>query len=180
MGNTAKKDARRMDTAERQRRACELRRSGATYEQIGRALGKDKNNVRKDVLNAIAAIPREAAEEVLQLELLRLDGLWLGVWPKAKTGDVQAIRAAVAIMDRRAAYLGLDAPTKSELTGKGGASLNYTALTHEQLVAIAAGKPPPEVAGSPASNGVVPTAAGDGGAGTAPESLRRTDGDVEG
>lgn len=136
MGNTAKKDARRMDTAERQRKACELRRSGATYEQIGRALGKDKNNVRKDVLNAIAAIPREAAEEVLQLELLRLDGLWLGVWPKAKTGDVQAIRAAVAIMDRRAAYLGLDAPRRSEHTGANGGPIpmvDLGSLNDEQL-----------------------------------------------
>lgn len=111
MGNSAKRDSRQAELAERRRKALELRKSGATYDQIANALHyTDRSNAAKDVKRAILEIIEEPAKDVLSLELARLDALLLGVWQKAKTGDVAALDRAIKIMDRRSAYLGLDAP----------------------------------------------------------------------
>jgi len=54
------------------------------------------------------------AEEVLALELERCDVLTKALAPAAEAGDVASILATVRVMDRRAKYLGLDAPAKVE------------------------------------------------------------------
>lgn len=113
MNGSSKRDARKATVAEKQRQALELRRSGYTYEMIARALGySDRSLAARAVKSALKEIIREPAEEVLQLELGRLDGMLRGILDAAETGDVQAIDRALKIMDRRAKYLGLDAPTK--------------------------------------------------------------------
>jgi hypothetical protein len=124
MGNSAKRDARAAEQAEKRRKALELRKAGATYEQIADQLKLPNKSVSyKLVKAAIKAIIREPAEEVLRLELERLDAMLLGCWSRAKTGDSAAIDRALRIMERRAAYLGLDAPKRNEHTGKDGAPL---------------------------------------------------------
>ena len=45
----------------------------------------------------------------------RLDRLLDGVWAKATKGQTPAIRAAIALMERRARLWGLDQPTKLEI-----------------------------------------------------------------
>jgi len=47
---------------------------------------------------------------VRALELERCDRLQAAVWPAATQGDVAAVAAVLRIMERRARYLGLDAP----------------------------------------------------------------------
>ncbi len=136
MGNSAKRDARTAERAEQQRKALELRKAGANHDQIAQQLKVANRSVAwKLVQDAIHEIIREPAEEVLQLELARLDAMLLGVWTKAKGGDSHAIDRALRIMDRRAAYLGLDAPKRNEHSGVGGAPLviNVSSLDDEQL-----------------------------------------------
>jgi hypothetical protein len=88
-----------------------LRLQGASNDEIAAELGYANRSVTwKLIQSAIREIKREPAEAVLQLELTRLDAMLLGVWSKAKTGDIQAINSALRIMERRAAYLGLDQP----------------------------------------------------------------------
>ena len=55
---------------------------------------------------------REVADETRQLEVERLDALWRIMFAKAMAGSHQAVDRCLAIQDRRAKLLGLDAPTK--------------------------------------------------------------------
>lgn len=130
-----------------QRKALELRKAGATHDQIAEQLGVANRSVAwKLVRSAIVEIVREPAEEVLQIELARLDAMLLGCWTKAKSGDPHAIDRALRIMDRRAKYLGLDAPTRTEHGGiADGAPIAITfseQFTDDQLRAIAAAADP--------------------------------------
>ena len=119
MSNSAKRDAREATINERRREALELRKAGASYEQIAKKLDyADKSNARRDIAEAIKDIIREPAEEVLALELGRLDAMFLGCFGKAKSGDAAAIDRAIRIMDRRAKYLGLDAPVETSVEVK--------------------------------------------------------------
>jgi hypothetical protein len=138
MGNSAKRDARAAEQAEKQRKALELRKAGASYDQIADQLKLGNRSVAFKLVKAgIKAIVKEPAESVLHLELARLDAMLLGCWTKAKLGDPQAIDRVLRIQDRRAAYLGLDRPRylKAELTGRDGAPL-VGAVTPEAAAAL--------------------------------------------
>jgi hypothetical protein len=96
---------------DREFQALDLRKAGATYHQIGKQLGISKEGARGAVVRALAdlqAICTETAEEVRRIEAERLDALTLGLWEKARKGDVAAVKACLAVMERRSKLLGLD------------------------------------------------------------------------
>ena len=95
-------------------RVLNLRRAGATYEQIAAQLGISKTQVALVVKDGLEEVTREPAVQVLQLELDRLDALFLGVYDKGRKGSVAHIDRALKIMARRAKYLGLDTPTGAD------------------------------------------------------------------
>lgn len=100
-----------------------------SYEAIAKQLGvSDKSTVGQRVQAALREIIREPAEAVLKMELERLDVMLLGLWKQAAGGDLQALDRALKIQDRRAKYLGLDAPTKTQ-------EVPMASLTDEQLKA---------------------------------------------
>lgn len=100
---------RRLDVAARRARALELRRAGVRYADIAAWLGyRSRSAACQDVTRALDGIIREPGEEVLAAELDRLDRMLTGLWPAARSGDVQAVDRVLRIMDRRARYLGLD------------------------------------------------------------------------
>jgi hypothetical protein len=116
------KEARRT----RQRQALELRLAGADYRQIGVQLGVSMKTAFYDVqteLNRGEALARKNAEKLREIELARCDKMTLGLWPKARAGDVNAVRSVVTIMERRARLAGLDAQPSKDGT-----------LTIEQVV----------------------------------------------
>ena len=97
----------------RERQALELRMAGKGYQAIGDALGITAPGAADAVRRAIAKLEAETAEkaeEVRRLELDRLDAMLEGLWEKAKDGDPQAIDRVLRIQERRAKYLGIDAP----------------------------------------------------------------------
>lgn len=114
-----------------------LRRTGMTYEKIARAAvkkfgadnlpnGWDKLYAYKDVkreIDKIRSTLREDAGEIVELELQRLDEMLVGLWAKARRGNTAAIDRVLKIMERRAKFLGIDAPERRELTGAGGEPL---------------------------------------------------------
>lgn len=59
------------------------------------------------------------AQQVLQLELDRLDIMQQKYFDGAVDGNLDCLQAMLAIMKRRAAYLGLDAPTIVSPTAAG-------------------------------------------------------------
>lgn len=109
--------------AVRRQTALDLRCAGNGYRAIGKQLGVSHVQAFRDVQQAIDeinALTHKTAERVRDLEVQRLDRLTLALWPRARQGDDKAVRALVALMDRRARLLGLDAPTKLEHAGPGG------------------------------------------------------------
>jgi hypothetical protein len=133
---SAKVDAASVARAERRRQALELRLAGATHAQIAKQLGyADKGSAWVDIQRALKerrAECHEAAQDVLDYEIARIDEMLararrvLAPLEKAlREGDVDAKLAnAIArqhdsilhMQERRARYLGLDAPPKTEAT----------------------------------------------------------------
>lgn len=115
--------ARRIAAAERRRQAVELRRTGASYAQIGTALGITRGRAHKAVMEALEEVAQETRDETERLkalELERLDRLQYGIWRAAQNGNLGAVDRALKIMARRAALLGLDAPQKHAATDPTG------------------------------------------------------------
>jgi len=112
--------SRRILAAERRKKAMDMRRDGASYEDIAAALGIAKSTAHKTVTKGLIKTRQdtsEMADEVRTLELLRLDEYHEKLRPKVEKGDVQAIMACIKIQDRRSKYLGLDAPTEIKQEG---------------------------------------------------------------
>lgn len=125
-------------TAERDAEAARMRANGSTYDQIATALGfSTRTNARRAIQRALAATVREPADELRQLELVRLDALWVeatkvmtaehltvnhgkvvevdGVPLKDDGPVLSAIDRLLKIMERRAKLVGLDAPAKVQV-----------------------------------------------------------------
>ena len=122
----------RIDSVEKKRKALELRKAGASYEQIAEMLGyRSKSGAYKAVSLALRDLLREPADSVRKLELSRLDDMLMGIWPRVRSGDVLAIDRALKLAERRAKLLGLDAPVKVAPTDPSGEK-EYAGLTDEQ------------------------------------------------
>jgi hypothetical protein len=125
---TKKSDVER---AERAALALRLRASGAGYDAIGRQLGVSTPTAWRCVQAALDEIRSEPAPELIELECARLDRMLVAIWPlaightetlpsgreKRHAPSVEAIDRVLKIMQRRARMLGLDAPTKKEISG---------------------------------------------------------------
>lgn len=109
-------NAKEFERAERKKNAVELRLAGASYRDIGNALGCSTVTAMNDCKEALAEIPMQQADEMRTVELSRLDRLQRAVWGKAIKGDLQAVDRAIKIIDRRAKLLGLDAPQQVQIT----------------------------------------------------------------
>ena len=94
---------------ERMARALDLRKGGASYRAIASTLGVSLRQAELDVKDALREVTREPAQDVLTLELGRLDDLYMIAYTEArKTRDMRALNAAVRVSERRAKLLGLD------------------------------------------------------------------------
>jgi hypothetical protein len=121
-----------VNASERRIAAMELRLSGATFEKIAAAMhvqfpgrlpkNYDKRQAWQDVnreLEKLTARRVKAAEQLLQLELERLNKLQVKLWVRAQDGDLKAMDRLLKIIERRSRLLGLDAPVKADVTSKG-------------------------------------------------------------
>ena len=113
-----------IDAKVRAAKALELRMEGMKFDDIANELGYNSKQAAFDAVSReLKAITREPAEEVLRLDLERLDSMWGIHYLNAQAGDAMALSSCMRIMERRARLLGLDAPAKNEVTGKEGAPL---------------------------------------------------------
>lgn len=106
--------------AERRIKALTLYKAGMTTRQIGEQLGVSNVSAWKYIkigLEELSKEQNEIAEHVRDLELRRLDDMLRAIWPKVIGGDLRAIDRVLAIQDRRAKYLGLNAAEKQEHSG---------------------------------------------------------------
>jgi hypothetical protein len=65
----------------------------------------------------------ESADALRDLQDERLNRLLAGLWNQAAQGDVSAVDRVLKIMERQARLHGLDAPTKTEVTGADGGAV---------------------------------------------------------
>jgi hypothetical protein len=107
--------------AERRRLAMQLRIQGGSYELIAERMRQEEGisksynakRAQEDViaeLQAVGTENRAMAQEVLALDLQRLDTMLMTVWPKMLKGDYFAFDRVLAVLDRRARYFNLTAP----------------------------------------------------------------------
>lgn len=111
--------ARRVKAAERTRQAIALKKAGLSLEAIGQRLGISKAAAGKALHRGLAELRAETlvdAEELRTIESARLDQAQAAIWPEVVKGKLAAIDRFVRIAQRRAALLGLDAPTKVDAT----------------------------------------------------------------
>ena len=90
------------------------RLEGYSVKQICRELGIAEQEVNDAITRASDRISPKTRELLVQLDSARLDEYSITLHPRAKAGDIEAVRAMLAIMERRAKLFGLDAPTKSD------------------------------------------------------------------
>lgn len=140
----AKTSARRIDSAERRKKALQLRLAGASYDQIARTpraaddprpMYSSRQRAHEAISVALKEIAKESrgsAEELRALELARLESMQVSLWPstrpsKAVTCDecgnvmwrepsLEAIDRVIKILERRSRYLGLDAGGAADQT----------------------------------------------------------------
>ena len=105
---------------DRHKKALELRIAGVSYQKIADNLGyKSRGAAGEAVKSALKKTLQEPADELRTLECERLNSIFLVIWPLVKQGNMAAIDRAIRIQERRAKYLGLDAPEKRDLTSDG-------------------------------------------------------------
>jgi hypothetical protein len=130
----SKTSERRLRAIERQRQALELRKGGASFPEIAKALGySGPAGAYQAVMSALRRTLKEPAEEVRTLEVARLDAMLLALWTQVKQGNQGAIDKALKVEERRAKLLGLDAPAKVAPTDPSGEE-QYEGLTDDELV----------------------------------------------
>src|SRR5512139_798613 len=117
--------------AARRIEALELRKSGASYRQIGRALNISGAQAHRDVCLALAGLARiekHTAEELQAIEVERLDLALLAIAPQVKAGHLGAIDRWIRLSERRCKLLGLDARTSTALL-----NIDLSQLSDEQV-----------------------------------------------
>lgn len=105
--NASRVSPGRARASEKRRQALSLRKAGASFREIADTLGVSVARAYVYVSEEMAAVTGEAAEDLLALELQRLDTMQVALWAAVRRGDVLAIREARAIIETRSRLCGL-------------------------------------------------------------------------
>lgn len=128
----AKQKAKELEIEVRRAKVAKLKLGGISLRQIAQELGCSLGTVHSD-LEAVLARTVDTADEHIRMErdvsLGRCEVALRAIWPRICRGDVEAINAFVRLDQRRAKLLGLDAPTKQELSGPDGGPIPVAAQT---------------------------------------------------
>jgi hypothetical protein len=122
-----------------------MRRAGFDFDAIAEAVGyASRSGAWKAVVKLLEARARETSgdtDHVLAVELERLDAMLRALWPAAAQGDFASIDRVIKIMDQRARFLGLYAPTRAEHSGPNGGAvkMDFSTMSIEDLERIARG-----------------------------------------
>lgn len=104
------------NAAEKRARALQLRIGGATYDQIAQQVGfSGRGGAYRAVAQALRDIPREAADELRQLELERFDTIQIRLMQKLGQGDLTVVPNLLRLAEQRARLLGLNKPEQLQL-----------------------------------------------------------------
>ncbi|MCW2275060.1 hypothetical protein GJ654_10040 [Rhodoblastus acidophilus] len=109
-----------LDRVNRDLAILNMRLHGLTFFEISRKLPEagfkrvSVSRVYAIVAKALRSNPHAPARDLRDLELMRLDQLQAAHYKQALKGDATAAQRVLAIIDRRAKLLGLDASLEAE------------------------------------------------------------------
>lgn len=126
----SKTTPRAISIAKRRGEALAYRLQGFSFKAIGEAMNVSMQRAHSLVEQALKSTLHDPADEVRNLELVRLDELLIGSFAAARSGDALAVDRVLKIMDRRAKMLGLDAPQSLEVMGKDGGPIEYESVEY--------------------------------------------------
>lgn len=105
-----------VEVVAKREKALELRKAGMSYPKIAGEMDCSVSTAHGYVQAALKETIQEPADEVRAIELERLDIMIRSLWPTVLGGSPSekrnAIDRVILLMDRRAKYLGLDAPQR--------------------------------------------------------------------
>lgn len=140
----SKASAKRVRGADNRKRALELRKSGATYRQIGESIGISMQRAHQlvvDELECLAQLRLRNADELRLLELERLDMASIPTLAKLKKGCMRAANVWIKLSESRRKLLGVDAPVKIAPTNPVGDKayqpMDLSRYTESQLARLA-------------------------------------------
>lgn len=108
-----------IQAAERRAQALELRKAGATYQEIANALGyKGVSGAEAAVKRGIDLLGMEAAKDVVLIDLARLDDFQKRCTAEMRKGDLSQIDRIMRIMTMRHNLLGITAESYREAVAK--------------------------------------------------------------
>lgn len=101
---------RSLDAMLRRAKALELRRAGFSWDEIAnrKSLGYDNGRrAQRDVMRLLSQMIDTPAQEVLALELSRLDAITQALWQQVRNGELAAVDRLLNAMRMRQELLGL-------------------------------------------------------------------------
>jgi len=115
---------------------------GMNYRRIGEKYGVSHQMVSEAIrgyLKQLRAISLRSVVEYRQVQLERIQAVYNALWPNVMRGKVDAINALIRVMDREARLLGLDAPTRVDITARVQQAAEQEGLSAEEAIDIAEG-----------------------------------------
>jgi len=144
MAKQSKTSAQRILGAEKRLRALELRKCGASFAEIGKALGISTQRAHKIVMEELERLALQrlgTADELRRLESERLDMASIPILTQMKKGIMSAAFAWIRLSESRRKLHGLDAPVKVAPTNPMGDKpyqpKDLSGYTESQLARIA-------------------------------------------
>ena len=123
MPNKELASGRRIQAAQRELEAIQLRLAGATYAQIAKGVGyrgpSGAQAAVKRGLKRIRGKAEEIAEVLRGVEDSRYDRILRAIDPQVRQGHLGAVDRALRVSKARRELWGLDAPTKTDVTSGG-------------------------------------------------------------
>lgn len=94
--------------------AYQMRQRGTSWEQVCKTVGYSSIKVaqvelRRYLTDLAVRVDADHREEVLAMEVGRLDALMEAVWDQAMSGDAKAVDSALKVISLRSKLLGLEA-----------------------------------------------------------------------
>lgn len=106
-----------LETVERDAKAMHLRALGLTYDQIAHEMGLPyRQTAHQMVQRGLHRTLQDAGDAARAVEVQRLDMLLTTYMPAAMRGHIKSAEVVLRVQERRAKYLGLDAPVQVDAT----------------------------------------------------------------
>ena len=115
-GKQGRATPQRIEQRMRERQALELRKAGATYEDISRQVGyHDASGARKAVIRSMNRLTTEPTTELRAIQYERYNSMLVTLWPEVQQGEQGAINTALRVMGEINGMMGVLAPTEKDI-----------------------------------------------------------------